>query len=202
MNEVKKKYLNENRLRGMTIDIGVKTFTMYVEEFNRRKISKSKLDDIFKNGNCICFLQYDISALNLTNLLDNLHTYLKDNVKLFTTLDFICIEQQLDVNPLCQVIEENVRAFIIINFGTSKEVISYPAKRKTIRLKAPKNIQGAKNKPKRKIWAIEKALEILELREDKKSIKFLKKKQKLDDFSDCICMMQAFKIDVFKNKKL
>ncbi len=76
------------------------------------------------------------------------------------------------------------------------------ANRKTIRLGAPKDIRGKKNKPKRKKWAIGKAFEILSERKEKAVLKFLRGQKKLDDYCDTICMMQAFKMDVFVSKKL
>lgn len=189
----------ENLIRGVSIDPGINTFTLCFEEFSRDKIKKDP-SNILSHGKVIKFLQHSFKPVTISELKAQVYLYLSSIRKTFDFSDFIVIEQQLDKNPMCQVIEHHVHAFIISQYLTNKIIASYPASRKTQRLNAPKSLKG--NKTARKKWATHKAIEILQLRKDKETLKFLMKHDKLDDFCDAFCMMQAFKIDVFINRKL
>src|SRR5579864_2339224 len=100
--------------RGVSIDPGVHTYTVYIEEFELP----------FKNheGRSLKFFQEDllIKNLSVTNLLFNLNKFLNSIKKFIDYCDFICIESQLDTNILCKMIEYHTIAFFIDRYRGKK----------------------------------------------------------------------------------
>ena len=216
--------MNSNIIRGVAIDPGIHTFTCYFEEFDRSVLQRLQTHDphtlkkVLMTGKRVGFLQFDLFSFrterkeegrgggnkttSLMDLFHRLHQFLLQHKKAFDVCDFGGIEMQVDENPLCQKIEQQTYAFFVAQYGANKSFFSYPSKRKTLRLNAPKEIKGKKNKPKRKKWAVETAMQIFRDRKDLEGAIFIAKQKKADDYSDSVCMLQAMKIDLFVNRRL
>jgi hypothetical protein len=113
----------------------------------------------------------------------------------------VIIERQLKTNPYAQRIEQHVLSWFTI-FCPNIEIVIYPASNKTKILGAPKSIKGAKKKPLRKKWSIEKASEILTLRCDDDTLKKLLGSKKKDDLADVVCQLASFKLKLFLDGKV
>ena len=70
------------------------------------------------------------------------------------------------------------------------KIIEFPSYHKTTVLGAIKKM----TKPIRKKWNIQKAIKILENRNDIDTLGIINSRIKMDDLSDVICQLQAFKI--------
>lgn len=122
---------------------------------------------------------------NITDYLDSFKEY-------FDKCSYIIVEQQMSFgkkkNTLCVKIAQHILSYFIINYHNFKTISEYPSYNKTQILNAPKKM----DKPARKKWAVEKALNILELRGDKDTYNHIKNSKKKDDLSDTIIMIQAY----------
>lgn len=139
---------------------------------------------------------------------ENIIEYLRSKSALWSTCDVIVIEQQFfntygqgrrskkvpgtGANVDAIKIAELVLTFFMICFPQIR-VFSFGAQFKTRMLGAPPDLK----KEQRKKWASEKAREIAEKRKDRRFLDYCaeckKRKQKVDDISDCLIMCQAFK---------
>jgi len=178
------------------------------------------LEHIYKNGKVILLENIDLTQncnpklyldfnifYNINNLLDSYENY-------WNQCDYFIIEQQMSFgkknNILALKIGQHCWSYFSIKFNSNQKkysnIIEFPAYYKTQILGSKKDIIKTKNgiikyksidKPKRKKWSIEKALEILSIRNDNDTIKFIKSQKKKDDLADVICQLQAFKINNF-----
>lgn len=181
----------------------------------------SILDQVCLNGEVVLFRNVDLTMMepkcstkslgvlyNLTNLLDSLTEY-------WEKCSLILIEQQMNFgktkNPVALRLQHHCYSYFAIKYGRTKTIVDFPAYYKTLVLGAPKN-EGklCKNgktryvsmtKPERKKWAVEKAREILESREETNTLELLEDAKKKDDLSDCICQCNAGKYLVFVDNK-
>ena len=122
---------------------------------------------------------------NITDYLDQYKIY-------FDNCSYIVVEQQMSFgkkkNTLAVKIAQHIISYFILNYGSFKRIYEYPSYNKTQVLNAPKGM----DKPKRKKWAIEKALSILESRGDLETHSHISKSKKKDDLSDTIVMTESF----------
>ena len=146
----------------ISIDIGLKTFSMFKEYFNydkAKKIIKPKQfykrngeatdefeDYVLQVSKCgsTGFLQKKDfgnksdyfsgkAFINIIDYFDDLHY----KQKLFDDVDVIIIEKQLGRNPTATVLMHHVYSWFLNQFRTFKKVILYPPKNKTRVLGAP-----------------------------------------------------------------
>ena len=82
--------------------------------------------------------------------------------------------------------------FVMQYLRNPKTIIEYPAYHKTSILGAIKI--DVKTKPKRKKWAIQKAISILEYRDDQQVLNMLKSTSKKDDMADCLLMTITYSL--------
>jgi hypothetical protein len=130
------------------------------------------------------------TLIALTGVLDR---YLQ----LWDACDMILIEKQMGFgkahNTLGLRIAQHCLSYFLIRYATFKSIVEYPAYNKTQILGAPKGL----SKPQRKKWAIEKAKQILSIKDASALTKWSTFKKK-DDVSDCVCMCFSYLIgDVF-----
>jgi len=178
---------------------------------------KEVLTQVYLSGKTILHKNVDITQNCIKGkLLDpetfhNMNDVLDKHSDEFDKCDIFIIEQQLSFgkkrNPMATKLGQHCYSYFTFKYGRFKQVIEFPAYHKTQILGAPKiEKQGKKSiryvameKPKRKKWSIEKALEILALRGEESIISSAKKK---DDLADTLTQLQAFKYLSFVDKSI
>ena len=211
-----------------SFDIGKKNFSFYIEEilleaiekFNlsynidgtptdetNRHISKmcSKgsrilLENVDLCHGCDSRLYLDPKVfVNMTHLLDLYSEY-------WGNCDFILIEKQMSfgkgkTNTMALKVGQHCYSYFSIKYPSAK-IIEFPAYLKTQVLGAKKVLKKSKyqgiDKPARKKWCENKAIEILELRNDSDGLCKIRNARKRDDMADVICQLQAFKLNLKK----
>jgi len=191
-----------------SIDIGLKTLSIYKEYFDQDKAKKIKIPktrynkllaatDEFEEyvlkvsccGQAMFFEKTSLgertdffsgkAILNLFDFLDSLNSK-----KIFDDVDVILIEKQLGRNPMASVLMNHVHSWFLINFRDFKKTILYPSKNKTRVLGAPLKIENDKGRAQkvdkafRKKWSKLKCYEILTEREDHQSLDYIFVKNK------------------------
>ena len=191
----------------------------YNEDGSVTDLFKSNLNELCKEGNKILLENHDITGdcnqksyldsktfYNMNDLLDNYQDY-------WDKCDIFIIEKQMSFgkkhNTMALKLGQHCWSYFSIHYGKSKEIIEFPAYYKTQILGCTKDKKVTKTgkvtykaveKPQRKKWCVEKALEILDLRNDEESIDIITKSKKKDDLCDVICQLQSFKILKFVDK--
>jgi hypothetical protein len=185
------------------------------------------LDQVFLNGKIILHKNLDLTEncdpkLKLDpetfhNMIDELDKY----AEYWDTCSAFVLEEQMQfakkINNMAIKLGQHCYSYFAFKYGRYKQIIVFPAYHKTQVLgcakdkgkpyKSGKTRWKAVEKPQRKKWAIEKALQILTSRHQDDIIKEMtkkigRKKQKMDDLSDVIVQLQAFKVLCYVNKKL
>ena len=183
-----------DRIRIISVDPGVSHFSLRVEERNIKK------NDIIKT------LLYDKVGLKkedqeLTNdneskIFTFIHEFLDQHIDLFKTCHMVIIEKQLPVNYRCVRISQHVLTFFMVhlkNITPSLPMFFEVAPTlKGRELGAPPNL----NERGIKLWAVEKAMELLYIREDNIGLGVLERKvngrkEKKDDLSDTLLQIEA-----------
>lgn len=138
----------------------------------------------------------------LYNLIETMDEY----SEYWDQCDVFVIEKQMSFgkrhNTMALKLGQHCWSYFAIRYGKSKEIIEFPAYHKTQVLGAQKERSTTKtgkvrykavNKPARKKWCVQKALEILRDRDDYETSEQIQGTRKKDDLSDVICQLQAFK---------
>jgi hypothetical protein len=163
----------------ISIDIGIKTLSIYREEFDFEKAKKIKkidrykrytkeamatpeyykyVEDVYKCGKVIYLDKKNISNNNNARFVDrivliNLIDYLDelDSKGLFNDVDTIVIEKQMQRNPNAQIIEHHIYSYLLILFKSFKNIVIFPSKNKTRVLGAPLKVFDLKLNKWRKV---------------------------------------------------
>lgn len=163
----------------ISIDIGIKTLTIYREEFNLTKAQsipkvnkyrrynadatsteeyKRYIREVYKCGRVVFLDKKDISSNNNARFVDNkvllnLVEYLEDLNKkgVFNGVETIVIERQMRTNPNAQIIEHHIHNYCLVLFRTFKTVINFQSKYKTRVLGAPLKCIDKKTNKLRKV---------------------------------------------------
>uniref|UniRef100_A0A6C0LTD4 Mitochondrial resolvase Ydc2 catalytic domain-containing protein n=1 Tax=viral metagenome TaxID=1070528 RepID=A0A6C0LTD4_9ZZZZ len=181
---------------------------------------ETTLVEIYTNGSTVLLENIDITDgcdpkmtldpetfHNMTDVLDR-YSEIWDRCSVFI------IEKQMmfgkQTNPMAVKLGQHCYSYFAIRYGRFKNIIEFPAYNKTQILgsekiagkltKTGKITYKAIDKPKRKKWCISKALEVLELRDDSKSIVQIQNSKKKDDLCDVICQLQSWKYLYLYNK--
>ena len=210
--------------RTVSIDIGEKNFCIYIEEFNinilheieniprTKRYDKDKtctpafrkiLNKVYKEGKTLLLEKVDISGKSKTDILVRLTNFLDKHKKLLDTIDIVIIEQQKKENYMARCLEQHCYSYFIFNYLDTKIIIVFPSKHKTQVLGMKKYSKGLKPYQKKKLrkdWCIEKANNILKLRNDTNTLNIIDSCKKKDDYSDVVCQFQAFKYLYFIDK--
>lgn len=221
--------MNDTIIRLASFDIGKKNFAFCVEEINLNDLltieNIPKTSRYFKDGTCtpefleilkkvytsgkiILLENVDLTEncnkkeyldplifINMNKVLDKYQSY-------WDTCTSFIIEQQMGFgkkrNYMALKLGQHCFSYFIFNYANFKDTIDYPAYYKTKVLGAPKKI----SKYQRKMWAVNKAMDILSDRNDFDNIKSITSRKKRDDVADVIVQLQSYKFLVFVDKNV
>jgi len=216
----------------ISIDIGLRTLSIYKEYFDVDKAKQFKLpkhcynklgeatdemktyvNNIGKCGHCAFIVKKDLgerkdyfsgkAIMNLFVFLDEI-----EREGIFDDVDVIVVERQLTKNGIATGLMYYLQSWFMIQYGLFKKIILFPAKNKTRVLGAPLKQEDDNgktirvDKAFRKKWSTLRAYQILELRDDQNTIRYIfeENKSKKDDLSDVIT--QALAYNILKLKKI
>ena len=175
------------------------------------------LNKVFKNGKIILHKNVDLTANcdskkkldpeTFHNMIDIMDQY----VEYWDKCSIILIEEQMHfgkkLNLMAVKLAQHCYSYFTFKYGRYKPIIEFPAYHKTQVLGAYKIVgkpykngrtrYKAMEKPARKKWAVEKALEILKMRGETEIISKSKKK---DDLADTFLMINAYKYLAYVDK--
>lgn len=185
--EPKNWYEKRDFIRVMSIDPGKRNFCFRIEM--RNLISGKITPEVYERIDLIGTLvdgRVIVDFIN-NNALIILDTY----ISLILNCDLVIIERQMATNYKMVRFSQHVITYLMVKLrdNSLKTVImEIDSKMKTKILKAPKGL-GAKEVKK---WSIERALEILTLRNDQNSLMIINKaKTKKDDLADTVVQIEA-----------
>jgi hypothetical protein len=218
---------SENSVWLASFDIGKRNFAFCIEEvdvqlldnletipvgerYHKDGTSTNKFKQMLKqvclNGKIILIENIDLTDgtkkdkyldpqlfINLTNILDKYKDYWQ-----YCT-SFI-IEQQMGFGKKCNMMAiklgQHTFSYFIFNFAGFKNTIEFPSYHKTKVMGAPKKM----SKYERKIWSVNRAIDILIDRNDKETMDQITSRKKRDDMGDIIVQLQAYKFMVYVDK--
>ena len=115
---------------------------------------------------------------------------------------YFVIEQQMQfgnkTNNIAFRLGQHCFSYFVFQYANFKRAIEFPAFHKTRVLGAAKKM----GKRERKMWAVNKTMEILADRDDVDAIDNITSRKKRDDVSDTIVQLQAFKFLLFVDETL
>jgi hypothetical protein len=209
-------------------DVNIKDLVKYKKKYEKKYELNGTPTDEYKqviHHTCTCGVSVLMKHLDLTydcnnsyfdtNCLFNLTEQLDKYISIWDTCHFFVIEKQMSFgkkhNTMALKIAQHCWSYFSFRYSTFKQIIEYPAYYKTQILgatKIKKQLKNGKtkytsiNKPTRKKWCIQQAINILTNRNDKLMLDELYKHHKRDDLSDVICQLQAFKIMAFITEEI
>jgi hypothetical protein len=137
---------------------------------------------------------------NMNELLDKYKEY-------WDKCSAFIVEKQVDYgrmkNPMAIRLGYHCQSYFMFKYGMNKRVIEYDAFNKTHVLGAKKDQKVSKtgkvsfratSKPNRKKWAIDKAIDILGMRDDMENMAMIVSSKKKDDLSDVIVQLVSWKV--------
>jgi hypothetical protein len=194
----------------------------YKEDGTPTPKMKKILDEIFSNGKVIFYDNLDLTQNcdpkckldpeTFHNMIDALDKH----VDYWDKCSAIVIEEQMSfgkkLNKMAMKLGQHCYSYFTFKYGRYKTIIEFPAYHKTQVLGAPK-VEGkpyksgkkrykAMEKPQRKKWSVEHAIEILTSRGEMDIVENLRKRKKLDDIGDCLNQLQAVKYKIYVEKSL
>lgn len=178
-----KSYMNMNKsfINTLSIDPGSRNFAIRKQ---KRINEEGKLK--------IVPLIYDRLDMKLTdgNIIEAVHRYLDLNYeKNFKDCHLIIVEKQMAVNYTTVRISQAIISYFMAKMANNSLhtlIIEISPKMKGDLLGA-----GKLTKLQLKQWAVEKATEMLTLRNDNESLTVLRRHNKKDDLSDCVLQEEA-----------
>jgi len=170
------------------------------------------LNKVYENGKVIlqknlnltkgCDSKKRLDVLSLHNMIEELDIF--DSY--FKKCTYIIIEKQMNFgkarNPMAMKLADHCFSYFIFRYGKVPVITEFDSFHKTQVLGAEKKLTytkkgkakyGSVDPKKRKNWAVEKALEIFESREEDNIIESINKMKKKDDVCDTFLQLQAFK---------
>ena len=199
----------------------------YNEDYTPSDQMKRDLNKVYLSGKIILLEKANLTGGNDkyydAEYCHNMTEFLDRYISYWNRCSVFVIEQQMSfrgkINSMALKLGQHCFSYFAINYKRFKSIIEFPAYHKTNVLGAERSLVIGKNakrkwKPlgdkERKKWAITKAKEILykrgdtdhlELYEDKPRKRGVRK-MKLDDISDTIVELQAFKYLVYVAEEL
>jgi hypothetical protein len=178
-------------MRILSIDIGLRNTSFYIESFDEKKISEKTLYTEGKRE----FWELVDFTIGGSDVLINILDFLDKNKKIWKGCNGVIIERQMKINFLAQNLQHYIFSYFKQNYPF-KFVSDISASRKTQALGAPKKM----TKPERKKWAVLEAQKVCELRNDIRGIQMLYSKKKADDLADSMIQLKAFQKLLFIQK--
>ena len=174
--------------RIMSIDPGKKNFCFRIEM--RNLITKKIMTEVFEKIDLIGSQNTDRVTVDYVNR--NVMLILDKYMHLILNCNIVIIERQLSINYKMVRFSQHIISYLMIRLmdnSLKTVILEIDSKLKTKQLRAPKSL-GAKET---KLWAIEKATELLTLRNDNVSINIMNKaqKSKKDDLADTVVQIEA-----------
>jgi hypothetical protein len=176
------------------------------------------VEQVCSNGKCILFQNSDLTdGCKKNSYLDpetyhNMTDLLDQYVDYWDQCDAFVIEKQMSFgkrhNTMALKLGQHCWSYFAFKYSRFKKIVEFPAYHKTQILGAKKLEKNNKkgnlkytsiDKPARKKWSVEKAMDILKSRNDFDTIKNLTSARKRDDLADVLCQLQAFKILTYNN---
>lgn len=185
------------RIRIISIDPGWTYYAIRVEERNPSKPGEIKTLHFDKIG-----LKKDEQNLS-DDLICPMYTYITNYLDkyldLFKTCHVVIIEKQLPVNYKAVRMSQHTLTYFMTHLKNIEPNLAMffevNPKLKGKELGAPPHL----NERGIKLWAIEKAKDLLDMREDKIGLDIMnrkdprtKRKEKKDDLADTVCQIEAF----------
>lgn len=212
-----------------SFDIGKKNFAFCVEEVDCSKMEdltnipyrqryykdgtytaefRHLMKEVCLNGKIILLENVDLTEgtaaslyldpmvfIHMTQTLDK-YRHIWDQCTTFV------IEQQVSFgnkrNTMALKLGQHCMSYFIFTYAHFKQSIEFPAYHKTKVLGAPAKM----SKYERKMWSVNRALDILTDRGDESTLKSITSRKKRDDVCDCITMLQSFKYLVMVDKSI
>jgi hypothetical protein len=204
-------------MRIAAFDMGIRNFAFCIEDISIDKIPKKVkktydedgcpigdykkyVEKVYTVGNLVECQKWDIqeycSEKNIDNIYLCLTVILNKFSKLWDTVDVFLIEQQMAYgnnksNIQALRLSQHCLSYFYVIYGPFKIIQEFSSSHKTRILGCP--YKDRKKHLNRKKFAINLATQILKERKDEQIIKFTKLSKK-DDVSDCILMIQSYKI--------
>jgi hypothetical protein len=164
---------------------------------------KEILMNIYKNSKTVIFKNKDITNKTIKNLNTEVFHLLTEHLdnyqEYWDKCSYFIIEKQMSFGKIMNIkalkLGQHCFSYFTFKYSRFKEIIEFPAYHKTQILGAEKIKNESKkgkitykavDKPKRKKWAIEHAINILAERNDFKTLSLLESSSKKDDIADCI----------------
>jgi len=160
----------------------------------------SFVQQIYKTGKVICFEVIDLVKESQTFEESNLFLVLTDKLNQYKTYwdrtNVVLIEQQMSYghqksNIQALKLAQHCMSYFYTIYGNFKVIMDYPSQHKT-RLLGCEHVKRKKHKS-RKLFSVDLASKILKVKVDMDLKQFDKWKKK-DDISDCLLMIETFKI--------
>lgn len=132
-------------------------------------------------------------AEGVSGIYSKLSVFLDQYTHYYKEADLIIIERQLPTNYKAVRISQHIISYFIFfyrNTLSAKDalIVEVDSKLKSKMLATTKGM----NDREVKRWAIEKARELLTMRNDEASLDILDKETKRDDLADVVCQVEAF----------
>lgn len=185
----------------------------YNEDGTISDVFKPLLECICNNGKVILYQNVDLTKNvqsnnymddeyyhNMTDVLDNYKEYW-DKCNVFV------IEKQMAFgknknNIMALRLGQHCWSYFACRYGRDKSIVEFPAYHKTQILGAEKIKTGNSKykpltKPQRKKWCVQKAKNILLLRNDTETLTMINSIKKKDDLADVLCQLQAYKVNTY-----
>lgn len=174
--------------RVMSIDPGKKNFCFRIELRNLE--TNTITTEVFEKIDLIGSQNTDRVTVDFINR--NAITILDKYINLILNCHVVIVERQMTINYKMVRFSQHVITYLMVRLRDNSiktVIIEIDSKLKTKQLRAPKKL-GSKET---KLWAIEKATELLKNRGDTVSLKVMDKaqKSKKDDLADTIVQIEA-----------
>lgn len=183
-----------DRIRIISVDPGITHYAIRVEERNTKKndiITTLLYDKIGLKKE-----EQELTADHVTRIFTFVFEFLDKHLDLFKTCHVVIIEKQLPINYRALRMSQHTLTYFMIHLKNLEPTLpmffEVMPTLKGRELGAPPNT----NEKGIKIWAVEKAIELLTIRNDKVGLNILNRKvagkrEKKDDLSDVVLQIEA-----------
>jgi hypothetical protein len=182
-------------IRIISVDPGVTHYAIRVEERNIRTVGPIKTLHFDKVG--LKKADQELSKDLVCPVYSFITDYLDQYLELFKTCHMVIIEKQLSINYRAVRMSQHTLSYFMIHLKNTPNLPMFfevIPKLKGRELGVPPNL----NERGLKLWAVEKARELLVERNDTKGLEVLNRKdpvtgrkEKKDDLSDTVCQIEA-----------
>ncbi len=176
------------------------TYKTFLDQFlltSSKTIWADKID-LCEDEKVINKTKNNMIILN-NNILFNIIKQFDKRRDILIHVNTIVIERQLKDNPNAQVIQNHIHAYLLHQYGLSKDIVIFDSCHKTRVLGCPKKVEDKGkmvkiNKTFRKKWTTNLTRRIMFDRKDKTFYNFVfeQNKSKADDLSDTFCQACAY----------